>query len=110
MSKAGNTMMAIPEKRSFGLSAKWIGIKFFTGLGIIAVTSQKVLRACAQNTEASCDSLTRDQSRSLVGFFLTFFLILCLEFLDFHFSERKFFDSFGVAKVSRIDTQSQKAP
>ena len=47
----------------------------------------------------------------LVFFFLAFFfLILCLEFLDFHFSERNFFDFFGVAKVSRIDTQSQKAP
>jgi len=68
MSKSGNTMMAIPEKRSFGLSAKWIGIKFFTGLGIIAVTSQKVLRACAQITEASNDSLTRDQYRSFIGF------------------------------------------
>ena len=46
----------------------------------------------------------------LVFFSWLFFLILCLEFLDFHFSERKFFDFFGVAKVSRIDTQSQKAP
>ena len=44
-------------------------------------------------------------------FFLTFFfLILCPEFLCFHFSTTFFFDFSGVAKVSRIDTQSQKAP
>jgi hypothetical protein len=34
MSKQGNTMMAIPEKRSLGLSAKWIGVKFFVSLGL----------------------------------------------------------------------------
>ena len=46
MSKQGNTMMAIPEKRSLGLSAKWIGVKFFVslGLGMGVVTAQKVLR------------------------------------------------------------------
>ena len=45
MASEGNTMMAIPEKRSLGLSAKWIGIHFFVSLGISAITAQKVLRA-----------------------------------------------------------------
>ena len=43
MSKQGNTMMAIPEKRSLGLSANWIGVKFFVSLGLVVVTAQKVL-------------------------------------------------------------------
>ena len=42
----------------------------------------------------------------LLVFFLYF---LCLEFLYFHFLKTFFYFS-GVAKVSRIDTQSQKAP
>lgn len=68
MSRLGNTMMAIPEKRSFGLSSKWIGIKFFTALGVIAVPAQKVLRACSAMTAASEGTLNRDQYRSLIGF------------------------------------------
>ena len=67
MAKAGNTMMAIPEKRSFGLSAKWIEVKFFTALGVSVVTAQIVLRACSQMSEACCSSLNRDQYRSLIG-------------------------------------------
>ena len=68
MSKAGGTMMAIPEKRCFGLSAKWIGIKFFTALGYSAVTAQKVIRACSSMSEAIGGNLNRDQYRNLIGF------------------------------------------
>ena len=68
MAKSGNTMMAIPEKRGFGLSAKWIGVKFFVALGVAAVTAQKVMRACSQMTEACSSSLNKDQYRSLIGF------------------------------------------
>ena len=53
MAKSGGTLMAIPEKRSFGLSSKWIGIKFFAALGVCAVPAQKVLRACS-SMEAAC--------------------------------------------------------
>ena len=68
MSKTSRTMMAIPEKRSFGLSSKWIGIKFFTALGVGALPAQKVVRSCSQMADAMNDSLNRDQYRSLIGF------------------------------------------
>ena len=60
--------MAIPEKRTFGLACKWIGIKFFVALGVCAVPGQKVLRACSA-MEAACNgALNRDEYRSLIGF------------------------------------------
>lgn len=68
MSAESHTMMAIHEKRSLGLSAKWIGIKFFTALGLAVVTAQKVLRAFSSIDAALDDSLNADQYRSLVGF------------------------------------------
>jgi site-specific DNA-cytosine methylase len=68
MAKEGRTLMAIPEKRSFGLSSKWIGIKFFSALGVGALPAQKALRACSQMHDATCQSLNRDQYRSLLGF------------------------------------------
>ena len=68
MAKSGNTMMAIPEKRTLGISAKWIGTKFFPALGLSVVTAQKVPRACSAITEASSSSLSLDQYRSLIGF------------------------------------------
>ena len=68
MSKQGNTMMAIPEKRSLGLSAKWIGVKFFVSLGLGVVTAQKVLRAFSSIDLATSGSLTADEYRSLIGF------------------------------------------
>ena len=68
MSSEGSTMMAIPEKRCFGLSAKWIGLRFFTALGVCAVPAQKVLRACSQISEACSSALNKDQYRSLIGF------------------------------------------
>ena len=68
MAKSSNTMMAIPEKRSFGLASKWIGIKFFVALGVCAVPGQKVLRACSA-MEAACDGLlNHNEYRSLIGF------------------------------------------
>ena len=68
MAKSGNTMMAIPEKRTLGMAAKWIGIKFFVALGVSAVTAQKVLRAFTSIEDANEGSLNRDQYRSLIGF------------------------------------------
>ena len=68
MSKEGRTMMAIPEKRSFGLAGKWIGVKFFSALGVGSLTAQKAMRACSQMAEACSHSLNRDQYRSLIGF------------------------------------------
>ena len=68
MASESNTMMAIPEKRSLGMSAKWIGIKFFVSLGISAVTEQKVLRAFSSIDLAYSGALNIDQYRSLVGF------------------------------------------
>ena len=68
MAKEGRTMMAIPEKRSLGLSAKWIGVGFFVSLGLAAATAQKVLRAFGSIDEACSGSLNADQYRSLVGF------------------------------------------
>ena len=68
LSKSSNTMMAIPEKRTLGISAKWIGIRFFSALGIAVVPSQKVLWACGLMDAAMSSSLSVDQYRSLVGF------------------------------------------
>ena len=68
MSRSGGTMMAIPEKRCFGLSSKWIGIKFFAALGVCAIPMQKVLRACSAMEAACAGDLNRDEYRSLIGF------------------------------------------
>ena len=68
MAKSGGTLMAIPEKRSFGLSSKWIGIKFFAALGVCAVHAQKVLRACSSMEAACTGQLNPDEYRSLIGF------------------------------------------
>ena len=68
MAKQGNTMMAIPEKGSLGLSAKWIGVKIFVSLGLAIVTAQKVLRVSSSIDQAVNDSLNSDEYRSLIGF------------------------------------------
>ena len=68
LSRSSNTMMAIPEKRTLGISAKWIGIRFFSALGIAVVPAQKVLRACGLMESAMSSSLRSDQYRSLIGF------------------------------------------
>ena len=68
LARSSNTMMAICEKRSFGLSAQWIGVRFFTSLGAAVVTAQKVMRASVQMGLASSSSLNYDQYRSLIGF------------------------------------------
>ena len=68
MAAHGSTMMAIPEKRSIGLSAKWIGIRFFTSLGLAVIIAQKVLRAFTSIDEACAGSLNVGQYRSLIGF------------------------------------------
>ena len=68
MATSGGTMMAIQEKRSSGLSAKWIGVKFFTGLGVATATAQKIIRATMQINKAIDSSLNIDQYRSLIGF------------------------------------------
>ena len=68
MAAPGSTMMAIPEKRSIGLSAKWIGIRFFTSLGLAVIIAQKVLRAFTSIDEACAGSLNVGQYRSLIGF------------------------------------------
>ena len=68
ITQSANTMMAIPEKRTLGISAKWIGIKFFTSFGLAVVPAQKVLRACGLMSEAMSSCLNFDQYRSLIGF------------------------------------------
>ena len=68
MACESNTMMAIMEKSSLGMSAKWIGVKFFVSFGVSVLTAQKVLRAPAGISAACCGSMNFDQYRSLVGF------------------------------------------
>jgi hypothetical protein len=68
MASESRTMMAIMEKRSLGMSAKWIGVKFFVQFGVSVLTAQKVIRALAGIKEACCGSLYFDQYRSLVDF------------------------------------------
>ena len=68
LSSSSSTMMAIREKRTLGISAKWIGIRFFSALGIAIIPSQKVLRACGLMEAAMGSSLNSDQYRNLIGF------------------------------------------
>ena len=39
------SLMAIPEKRTLGTSARWLGIKFLVNLGICYLPTDKALRA-----------------------------------------------------------------
>ena len=59
--------MAIPEKRTAGTWALWLGILFFATLGVVAVPRAKLLRASASLRRAAQGELDFSQYRSLVG-------------------------------------------
>ena len=66
--RSSGAMMAIPEKRTLGTSALWIGIQFFASLGLAVVPAQKVLRAVLSVDEAISAPVTVGDYRSLLGF------------------------------------------
>jgi hypothetical protein len=66
--RSSGAMMAIPEKRTLGTSALWIGIQFFAALGLAVVPAQKVLRAVLSINEAISAPITVGDYRSLLGF------------------------------------------
>jgi hypothetical protein len=62
-----NTPMAVPDKRSLGTSAVWIGVQFFSDLGVCTLPTQKVLRACQMINSVLDGSASFDQYRGLIG-------------------------------------------
>ena len=60
-------IMAIPEKRSLGTWALWLGVLIFATLGVVAVPPQKLLRATRALHDAIAGRLDFSEYRSLVG-------------------------------------------
>merc|ERR1712086_907123 len=60
-------MMAIPEKRTLGVWAPWLGINFYPMLGLATVPTAKLLRAVDAVQDTLEGSITFDKYRSLVG-------------------------------------------
>lgn len=69
--------MAIPEKRSLGPWALWLGVLIFSTLGIVAVPPQKLLRATRSLSDAIAGRLDFGEYRSLVGLLEHFRCINC---------------------------------
>ena len=59
--------LAIPEKRFLGTWGVWLGILFFSALGLMTVPRQKLLRANAEVKRALRGELDFAEWRSLVG-------------------------------------------
>ena len=59
--------MAIPEKRTLGTSARWLGIKFLVNLGICYLPADKALRAIQDITSMLDQGSNFDKYRSLLG-------------------------------------------
>eukprot|EP00965_Chrysotila_dentata_P097469 3221345-Pleurochrysis_carterae.AAC.1 len=59
--------MAIPEKRTLGVWARWLGALLFATLGIVVIPKPKLLRAAVQLRAAIDGTLDFAEYRSLVG-------------------------------------------
>ena len=62
-----NLLMAIPEKRTLGVWAPWLGVHFYTALGLVTIPPPKLLRATTAIQETLDLLITFDKYRSLVG-------------------------------------------
>eukprot|EP00965_Chrysotila_dentata_P066943 2216200-Pleurochrysis_carterae.AAC.1 len=60
-------LMAIPEKRTLGVWARWLGALLFAALGIVAIPKAELLRASAHMRAAIAGTLDFSTYRSLVG-------------------------------------------
>jgi hypothetical protein len=60
-------IMAIPEKRSLGTWAPWLGILLLAGLGLVLVPKAKLLRTVHRIDELLTDGLPFQDYRSLIG-------------------------------------------
>eukprot|EP00965_Chrysotila_dentata_P029737 988449-Pleurochrysis_carterae.AAC.1 len=59
--------MAIPEKRTLGVWARWLGALLFASLGVVVIPKAKLLRAAKQIGDALEGELDFAAYRSLVG-------------------------------------------
>eukprot|EP00965_Chrysotila_dentata_P125202 4139355-Pleurochrysis_carterae.AAC.1 len=59
--------MAIPEKRTLGVWARWLGALLFATLGVIVIPKSKLLRASVQLRAAISGHLDFAGYRALVG-------------------------------------------
>eukprot|EP00965_Chrysotila_dentata_P014880 492075-Pleurochrysis_carterae.AAC.1 len=62
-----NLIMAIPEKRTLGVWARWLGALLFGTLGLILIPKAKLLRASVQIKSAIAGRLDFASYRALVG-------------------------------------------
>jgi len=60
-------IMAIPEKRSLGTWAPWLGVLLLAGLGLVLVPKAKLLRTVHRIDELLTDGLPFQDYRSLIG-------------------------------------------
>jgi len=60
-------MMAIPEKRTLGVWAPWLGVNFYPMLGLATIPTAKLLRAMDALQDTLEGSITFDRYRSLIG-------------------------------------------
>eukprot|EP00965_Chrysotila_dentata_P000379 13164-Pleurochrysis_carterae.AAC.1 len=59
--------MAIPEKRSLGVWARWLGTLLFATLGIVVIPKSKLMRAAVQLRQALGGALDFSEYSALVG-------------------------------------------
>ncbi len=60
-------IMAIPEKRSLGTWAPWLGVLLLAGLGLVLVPKAKLLRTVHRIDELLTDGLPFQDYRSFIG-------------------------------------------
>eukprot|EP00965_Chrysotila_dentata_P115126 3806163-Pleurochrysis_carterae.AAC.1 len=69
--------MAIPEKRTLGVWARWLGALLFASLGFLVIPKAKLLRAVSLMRAALEGSLDFATYRSLVGMLEYFRCVNC---------------------------------
>jgi len=62
-----NLIMAIPEKQFLGTWAPWLGLNFYTALGLITIPQPKMLRAVEAIESTLAGTIAFDKYRSVIG-------------------------------------------
>jgi len=62
-----NLIMAIPEKQFFGTWAPWLGLNFYSTLGLIVIPPAKMVRAVEAIQSTLENAITFDKYRALIG-------------------------------------------
>eukprot|EP00965_Chrysotila_dentata_P038453 1277874-Pleurochrysis_carterae.AAC.3 len=106
-------LMAIPEKRTLGVWARWLGAILFAGLGVVVIPKANLLRAASLMRAALGGSRDFATYRSLVGMLEHFRCVNCrppLHLLQALYTPHRLFASAGVlaAPVSLDDIAADR--